>query len=101
MDDYGNIYISSQLAPKYKNKKWTTHHKQIIKIPANKRSFADQWISVNLSDWGKIDHKGCHSEVESLQVIGEDHVYLTVAYHALDSNGDPYTKYNNLYEISW
>ena len=73
MDDYGNIYISSQLAPKYKNKKWTTHHKQIIKIPANKRSFADQWISVNLSDWGKIDHKGCHSEVESLQVIGEDH----------------------------
>ncbi len=101
MDDYGNIYISSQLAPKYKDKKWTTHHKQIIKIPASKRSFADQWISVNLSDWGKIDHKGYHSEVEGLQVIGEDHVYLTVAYHALDSNGDPCTAYNNLYEISW
>lgn len=108
MDDYGNIYISSQLAPKYKNKKWTTHHKQIIKIPANKRSFADQWISVNLSDWGKIDHKGYHSEVEGLQVIGEDHVYLTVAYHDKEKykkDGKTLyksvTKYNKLYEISW
>lgn len=108
MDDYGNIYISSQLAPDYNYKEdtWTPHHKQIIKIPANKRSFADQWISVNLSDWGKIDHKGYHSEVEGLQVIGEDHVYLTVAYHYkhYSKKKKHYvsaTKYNNLYEISW
>ncbi|GHV98367.1 bacteriocin [Lactobacillus nasalidis] len=103
MDNYGNIYISSQKAPEYDSdkKKWATHHKQIIKIPANKRSFADQWISVNLSDWGKIDKSGYHSEVEGLQVIGENHVYLTVAYHALNSEGKSVTKFNELYEISW
>ncbi|GHN57115.1 bacteriocin [Lactobacillus delbrueckii] len=110
MDDYGNIYISSQKAPDINSDtgEFTPHHKQIIKIPANKRSFADQWISVNLSDWGKIDHKGYHSEVEGFQVIDEDHVYLTVAYHDKEKykkDGKTLyksvTKYNNLYEISW
>lgn len=110
MDDYGNIYISSQKAPDINSDtgEFTPHHKQIIKIPANKRSFADQWISVNLSYWGKIDHKGYHSEVEGFQVIDEDHVYLTVAYHdkgKYKKDGKTLyksvTKYNNLYEISW
>jgi hypothetical protein len=110
MDDYGNVYIASQKAPDINSDtgEFTPHHKQIIKIPANKRSFADQWISVNLSDWGKIDHKGYHTEVEGLQVIGEDHVYLTVAYHDKEKykkDGKTLyksvTKYNNLYEISW
>lgn len=110
MDDYGNIYISSQKAPDINSDtgEFTPHHKQIIKIPANKRYFADQWISVNLSDWGKIDNTGYHSEVEGLQVIDEDHVYLTVAYHdkgKYKKDGKTLyksvTKYNNLYEISW
>lgn len=109
LDNSGNIYISSQLKPDYNpgDKTWTTHHKQIVKIPKAYRTKPEQWTSVNLSDWGKLDIKGEHSEVEGIQVIGENHVYLTVAYHKyVVDKSDPSksgvkTVENVLYELSW
>nr|WP_271886078.1 helveticin J family class III bacteriocin [Lactobacillus amylovorus] len=41
-----------------------------------------------------------HSEVESIQIIGENHGYLTVAYHKLVNNKN-LTILNRIYEIEW
>ncbi|MBP2058939.1 hypothetical protein J2Z60_002130 [Lactobacillus colini] len=105
IDNSGNIYISSQLSPKYdsKSKKWSVHHKQIVKIPFYARNEAaedSQWQTVNLSKLKIVDLTGKHSEVESIQIIGENHCYLTVAYHQLVSNVNK-TVLNNIYELTW
>ena len=47
-----------------------------------------------------ISGKGMHSEVESIQIIGENHGYLTVAYHKLVNNKN-LTILNRIYEIEW
>lgn len=101
LDEYGNIYISSQLTPTY-DKVWTTHHKKIIKIPAGARSESaeSQWQEVDLSKFKGLDISGKHSEVESIQIIGENHCYLTVAYHELVGT-DNKTTLNRIYELSW
>ena len=101
LDDAGNIYVTSQKSPSLgSNGKWTTHHKEIVKIPANHRTDSNYWDHVNLSAWGGIDISGKHSEVESLQILNEDHAYVTVAYHA-KVNGSNKTVLNKVYELSW
>ena len=101
IDNAGNIYVTSQKSPYLDvNGNWTVHHKQIVKIPYYSRTNTDSWRSVNLSGWGGIDLSGKHSEVESLQVINEDHAYVTVAYHA-NVNGSNKTVLNMIYELSW
>lgn len=67
------------------------------------------WEKVNLSDFGGLDISGMHSEVESIQMIGENHCYLTVTYHQAvedkDKNGKKVLKnktvLNRIYELSW
>lgn len=83
LDNDGNIYISSQKAPDFDGS-YYAHHKQIVKIPyyARSKESEDQWRAVNLSEFGDLDIPGKHSEVESIQIIGENHCYLTVAYHS-------------------
>lgn len=101
LDDAGNIYVTSQKSPLLgSDGKWITHHKEIVKIPANHRTDTSNWGHVNLSAWRGIDISGKHSEVESLQVLEEDHAYVTVAYHA-NVNGSNKTVLNKAYELSW
>ncbi|NRO74225.1 hypothetical protein IMAU20067_01067 [Lactobacillus helveticus] len=47
-----------------------------------------------------LDISGEHTEVESIQIIDENHGYLTVAYHA-NVGGKNKTVSNKIYEISW
>ncbi|KJY54717.1 Uncharacterized protein JF73_17270 (plasmid) [Lactobacillus helsingborgensis] len=112
LDNDGNIYITSQKSPFYDKvkKKFTTYHKQIIKIPSRsengeklseeERADMSNWFAVNLSKWKKIDIAGKHSEVEGIQIIDEDHAYVTVAYHAL-VKGKNTTVLNVIYELNW
>lgn len=100
LDNDGNIYISSQLHPSLNGGSWTTHHKQIFKIPYYAHYDQSQWSAVNLSAFKGLDISGHHSEVESIQIIGENHGYLTVAYHA-NVYGENKTVLNRIYELSW
>lgn len=103
LDNDENIYISSQIHPSFKsNGTWSVHHKQIVKIPyyAQNKDSEFQWEKVNLSAFGGLDISGKHSEVESIQIIGENHCYLTVAYHEND-HGKNKTVLNRIYELAW
>lgn len=101
LDNDGNIYISSQKAPDFDGS-YHAYHKQIVKIPWNGRSETkeDQWESVNLSAFGGLDISKKHSEVESIQILSENHCYLTVAYHS-KLDGKNKTTLNRIYELSW
>lgn len=101
LDNDGNIYISSQKAPDFDDS-YHAYHKQIVKIPWNGRSETkeDQWESVNLSAFGGLDISKKHSEVESIQILSENHCYLTVAYHS-KLDGKNKTTLNRIYELSW
>ena len=61
---------------------------------------SSQWPRVNLSHPQIIDIHNLHSEVEGIQIIGENHCYLTVAYHGW-SGEKPKTTLNMIYEIEW
>ena len=102
LDNEGNIYLSSQRAPQLSDGKWKLHHKQIIKIPhdARSESLESNWQAVNLSKISKLDLAGKHSELEGIQIIGEDHCYLTVAYHE-EVDGSNKTVLNKIYKLSW
>lgn len=101
LDNDGNIYISSQKAPDFDGS-YHAYHKQIVKSPWNGRSETkeDQWESVNLSAFGGLDISKKHSEVESIQILSENHCYLTVAYHS-KLDGKNKTTLNRIYELSW
>ena len=58
------------------------------------------WESVNLSAFGGLDISKKHSEVESIQILSENHCYLTVAYHS-KLDGKNKTTLNRIYELSW
>lgn len=102
IDNNGSIYISSQHYPSLKDGHWTVYHKQIVKIPyyAQNKDSEFQWEKVNLSAFGGLDISVKHSEVESIQIIGENHCYLTVAYHA-NVDGQNKTVLNRIYELAW
>src|SRR5699024_9659932 len=101
LDNDGNIYISSQKSPDFDGS-YHAYHKQIVKIPWNGRSETkeNQWESVNLSAFGGLDISKKHSEVESIQILSENHCYLTVAYHS-KLDGKNKTTLNRIYELSW
>ena len=117
IDDYGNIYVTSQLKPDIDSSNGNyigVHHKQIVKIPKSSYHNLDectdfsQWSTVNLSKCYKkpFDIPGYHSEVESIQITSENTGYLTVAYHAKkwDSRNRKYISYtykNVIYSITW
>lgn len=100
LDNSGNIYITSQKSPSLSNGSWSYYHKEIVKIPFYARNDQSQWENVNLSAFGGLDISDEHSEVESIQIIDENHGYLTVAYHA-NVNGKNKTVSNKVYELAW
>lgn len=100
LDNAGNIYVSSQLAPDT-----IGHHyypKNIFKIPTFARTDTSNWLKVNLDNNSVINiyGQGMHTELESIQILDENHGYLTVAYHKT-LNGKNRTVSNKIYEVSW
>lgn len=94
LDDKFNIYISSEHSPaKFSSKSEPRH---IYKIPWGSSS----WEDIDLSNNYSIDFGGHPTELEGIQVIGENHLYLTVAYH--DKVGEDWkTVANRIYEVQW
>lgn len=108
LDNEGNIYISSQQSPTINKDtgKFTSHHKQIVIIPNYAYNDTNQWRSVNLSAFGKLDIPGKHSELEGIQIIDKNHCYLTSAYHIAKKYKNKriyysYTDLNRIYELRW
>lgn len=85
------IYVSSQKAGDTERK--------IVKIP---------WGSKNSSNWELVDltynsvldedASGYYTELEGIQLIDENDLYLTVAYH---QESDTLTAMNRIYRVSW
>lgn len=101
IDNAGNIYVSSQLSPDTINGVY--HQKNIYKIPTYARTNTGSWLQVDLThNAGPIDihGQGMHTELEGIQILGENHCYLTVAYHKT-MNGKNKTASNKIYEVSW
>lgn len=91
IDENLNIYISSEKAPT--NNK--NNPRKIVKIPWNTTE-TNQWTFINLDNYSTLDIKGHTTEFEGIQVINENNLYLTVAYH-----GKNITEQNIIYNINW
>ena len=96
IDDEFNIYISSEFSP---SKGGSSNERHIYKIPWGSTTKSD-WIDINLTDNTAVDYNGYPTEFESVQVIGTNHLYLTVAYHGY-KGASWKTLYNRIYEVSW
>lgn len=101
LDNNGNIYVSSQLAPDTLAHKY--YSKNIFKIPTFARTDIANWLKVDLdNNAGPINiyGQGMHTELEGIQILDENHCYLTVAYHKT-VGGKNKTVSNKIYEVSW
>ncbi|QNQ81646.1 bacteriocin [Lactobacillus sp. PV037] len=87
-----NIYVSSQYAPK-----GSATARSIVKIPWGSID-SDSWTKIDLRDNNSLDINGFYTEFEGIQVISENSLYLTVAYH--DANSGT-TKKNRIYRVNW
>ena len=97
----GNIYVSSQKSPDTLNHKY--YSKNIFKIPTYDRFTTSNWLQVDLDKYAgpiNIYGQGMHTELEGIQILDENHCYLTVAYHKTVS-GKNKTVSNKIYEVSW
>ncbi|BDR59857.1 helveticin J family class III bacteriocin [Lactobacillus xylocopicola] len=99
-----NIYISSEYSP---DKGGQSEKRHIYKIPWGATDKSD-WTDIDLSRDASVDYNGYPTEFESVQVIGENHLYLTVAYHGYYNkvkNGKKVKTWgtiaNRIYEVSW
>lgn len=98
IDDNLNIYISSEYSPsKYGT---TSNTRHIYKIPWGTTSFYN-FDDVDLDNNTSIDYNGYPTELESIQVIGENHLYLTVSYHGYLNSGKWGTVANRIFEVQW
>lgn len=89
LDNYNNIYISSQYSGK--------SNRNIYKIPWG-ASDQSQWDQISLTSESTLDTSGYYTELESVQVLSENDLYLTVAYHR---NSDNATTRNRIFEVQW
>lgn len=95
----GYIYISSQYSP---DKGTIAGSRKIVKIPW-KSTDPSEWEEVNLDNNTSFDYKNYKTEFEGIQLIGDDELYLTVAYHDYKPNEKVKwpTVVNMIYKISW
>ncbi|WEV40978.1 helveticin J family class III bacteriocin [Lactobacillus sp. ESL0681] len=107
IDDDCNIYISSETPPSEGSSSEPRH---IYKIPWGADATQQYtWTDINLINNTNVDYKGYATEFESVQVIDENHLYLTVAYHGYyykkNSKGKKIKTWgtinNRIYEIQW
>ncbi len=96
LDERNNIYISSEYAPT--DDDYNTQPKKIVKIPWEASS-SSQWDIITFDNANlDIDIAGYATELESVQVVGENDLYLTVSYH---NKGSRKTTMSRLYEVKW
>lgn len=102
IDNKFNIYISSEYSPTVAN--YFSHDRKIIKIFWNSAD-PSEWRILDMLDDTILDYEHCTTEFKSIQVIGEDHVFLTVAYYKLniDENFKRSIKLvcNRIFEVRW
>ncbi|TSO26932.1 helveticin J family class III bacteriocin [Lactobacillus sp. LL6] len=93
IDDSKNIYISSQYSPDKPN----ASERKLVKF--NWQNF-NNWEIHNLTKDSRLDTNfvGYPTELEGIQVIGNNDLYLTVAYHSKDGNS---TIGNQIFRITW
>lgn len=92
IDDSGNyIYISSQRSGGATSRK-------IVKIPWDDTNTND-WDYINL-EYASIDIANHYTELEGIQLINDNDLYLTVAYHNVTKPNDE-TDINRIYRVNW
>lgn len=92
------IYVSSQPAGDI-----TGLDRKIVKVPWGEMNPAN-WELVDLTKAAALEITGYYTEIEGIQVVGHNEVYLTVAYHQSFCLAHPLkhpTKINKVYKISW
>lgn len=90
VSDGGNyIYISSQFAG--------NSNRKIVKIPWGSTD-PNAWETVDLNSQTILDASGYYTELEGIQLINDNDLYLTVAYHR---NADGLTSMNRIYRVNW
>lgn len=98
LDEENNIYVSSQLGPSQNFLGFYCQSKprEIVKIPWGE-SKPENWQVANLDEEPILNIAGYASEFESVQVVNQNDLFLTVAYHR--KNGGTTLK-NRIYEIT-
>lgn len=93
-----DIYLSSQPATDMAGL-----DRKIIKIPWREKNPA-KWELVDLTNESDLEIPGYYTEIEGIQLIAHNQVYLTVAYHQYAAGASltshP-TKINKIYQVSW
>lgn len=92
--EQNDLYISSQPASDK-----VGHDRKIVKIPWREPNPLN-WELVDLTEQPALEIPGYYTELEGLQVISNNEVYLTVAYHQQFLAKNP-TKINKLYRVTW
>ena len=98
IDNNRDIYISSQFADDRLGQ-----NRKIVKIPWNAVN-PSHWELIDLSQKNELEIAGYYTELEGIQLLASNDIYLTVAYHqSFDpvNPGKHPTKINKLYEITW
>lgn len=96
LDEKRNVYISSEFAPSQGN--LSQKPRRIIKIPwGTWGSSNDQGWQILDFDQANIDILGYATELENIQVISENNLYLTISYH----NGAGVTTRSRVYQVKW
>lgn len=99
IDNQNNIYISSQPGPTagFLGRAKEGHPREIVKLTWGETD-PNKWEVVNLDDDHTVDSLGYVTEFESVQVIDENKMYLTVAYH---EKSDMTTLKNRIYQVEF
>lgn len=98
ISNHRDIYLSSQFADDRLGR-----DRKIIKIPWAAVD-PQAWELVDLAGASELEIPGYYTELEGLQLVSANDVYLTVAYHQsfVPAAPDKHpTKINKLYEITW
>lgn len=96
IDNRNNIYVSCQPHPTAEAGQ--RGPRQIVKIPWGETE-SSNWYVANYNGYNSdLDISGYYTEFEGVQVIDEDSLYLTVAYH--DISKGLLTDKNKIFKIS-
>lgn len=94
------IYVSSQYSPE-KSARNHDNSRKIVKIPWGETN-SSNWEKVDLTNNGIFDESDYKTEFEGIQLVKDNDLYLTVAYHDPDNNEETdLTVMNRIYRITW
>lgn len=97
-NDQFNLYLSSQPSTDIAG-----FDRKIVKIPWGEVNAAG-WELVDLTTATELAIPGYYTEVEGIQVVSNNNVLVTVAYHQLHDFANPTkhpTKINKIYQVTW